>query len=272
MRALIPILVFALGLPAMAGPVAAQDDDEPRYLLPAPAGDALRVTAGNNNTTGRRGNERFAFDFAAAAVPSDDTVEPDAEEEDEFDEATDDVDPAFTVVAARGGTVLGQRPSVADGRCPQRSSGPRPDCWRAVNYVVIDHGDGTSGLYLHLRRGSTLVRRGDIVSAGTPIGVAGQSGWTNGIGLQFQVEETPSRADIGQPGWFLTRSLPVTFSDPSVTDAALDRRAAHRRRRRIGQRARRSVAVQADAPAGGPARVRAPHVGRQPRHHGCVRP
>ena len=121
-------------------------------------------------------------------------------------------------MAARGGTVIGQRSSVADGRCPQRATGSRPDCWRQVNYVLIDHGDGTSGLYLHLRRGSTFVGRGDVVSIGTPLGVAGQSGWTSEIGLQFQVQETPDRADVGAPGWFLTRSVPVSFADPSVTE------------------------------------------------------
>ena len=108
MRALIPVLVLAFALPVTAAPAAAQDDAEPTYLLPAPAGQALLVSG--NQT--RRGDERFAVDFEAAAVPATDL-------EEESEPAA--VDPAFTVVASRGGTVIGQRSSVPDGRCPRRS-------------------------------------------------------------------------------------------------------------------------------------------------------
>src|SRR6186713_2334195 len=118
MRASIPILVALLALPALVAPVAAQDDETVRYLLPAPAGQALLVAAGNGAPTGRRALERYAFDFRATQAPS-------AGSEDES--ASEPVVPGFTVVAARGGTVVGQRSSVADGGCPQRSSGPRPD-------------------------------------------------------------------------------------------------------------------------------------------------
>ena len=209
MRALIPILIAAMAVPLAIIPATAQDDDEPSYLLPAPAGQALLVSAGNAHPTGRHGNERFAFDLVATDDPE--TVEGQPASPVGNDEA-------FTVVAARGGTVIGQRSSVVEGRCPQRATGPRPDCWRQVNYLLIDHGDGTSGLYLHLRRGSTFVGRGDIVAVGTPIGISGQSGWTNDIGLQFQVQETPDRLEVGAPGWFMTRALPISFADPSVTE------------------------------------------------------
>ena len=67
----------------------------------------------------------------------------------------------------------------------------RPACWREVDYVLIDHGDGTSGLYLHLRPGSVLVRSGDVVTVGQPLAQAGASGWTDRSGLQFQVQSTP---------------------------------------------------------------------------------
>ncbi len=64
----------------------------------------------------------------------------------------------FTVVAARGGTVIGVRSGIRGGRCRQPGEGGTPpSCWREVNLVLIDHGDGTSGLYLHLRPGRSPV-------------------------------------------------------------------------------------------------------------------
>jgi hypothetical protein len=105
---------------------------------------------------------------------------------------------------------------VRGGRCQESGTAQRPECWRDVNYVLIDHGDGTSGLYLHLTPGTLPVSSGDIVSAGQLIGTAGNSGWTDTIGLQFQVQRTPAWFEQGRGGWFLTESLPVAFSDPDV--------------------------------------------------------
>jgi hypothetical protein len=169
-------------------------DEEAQYFLPAAEGTALIVTQGNRERLRRSDNERYAFDFAANDGPAD-----------------------FEVVAARGGTVLSQRAGVRNGRCvdpPRR----RPDCWRVVNHVLIDHGDGTSGLYMHLERGEPFVRQGEVVSRGQPIGLAGRSGWTEETGVQFQLQPTPKWNDWGRGDWFQTESLPVSFSDSSVLD------------------------------------------------------
>jgi hypothetical protein len=60
------------------------------------------------------------------------------------------------------------------------------------------------------------VHTGDIVSAGQPIGQAGNSGWTDEVGVQFQVQRTPTWNEQGRGGWFLTESQPLTFADPDV--------------------------------------------------------
>jgi hypothetical protein len=177
------------------GPAIATE--EPRYHLPAPEGLELVVSQGNHDrfarTVGRSADERYAFDFI--------TLEGSRR---------------FPVLAARGGTVIGLRDSAFGGACSEPLDGPRPACWRNVNYVLIDHGDGTSGLYQHLRRGEADVRVGHIVSAGQQLGVAGSTGWTDQVGVQFQLQETPARRTQDEPGWFLTRSLPVAFDDPDV--------------------------------------------------------
>jgi hypothetical protein len=167
--------------------------DEPAYALPAPAGTTLLVAQGNADATFRGPDERYAFDFTAADGSS-----------------------SFPVVAARGGTVMATRGVARGGRCTEPSPRSRPDCWRDVNYVLIDHGDGTSGLYLHLERGRLPVRAGDVVSTGQPLGNAGDSGWTERVGLQFQVQRTPAWNQQGGGGWFLTESVPVSFADAGV--------------------------------------------------------
>jgi hypothetical protein len=171
-----------------------QDEAAAIYHLPAPAGTSLLVSQGQGEAAYRSAAEDHAFDFVAAEGPA-----------------------PFTVVAARGGTVIAARSELRGGRCRQPGRGGlRPDCWQDVNHVLIDHGDGTSGLYLHLRPGRLPVRRGDIVSAGQPLGSAGSSGWTDEMGVQFQVQRTPTWNQRGSGGWFLTASRRVSFSDPDV--------------------------------------------------------
>ena len=74
-----------------------------------------------------------------------------------------------TVLASAPGTVKARRDGVADfvPFIPGQECG---------NGVVIDHGGGWETQYCHLRQGSILVRVGDAVDTGTPLGMIGQSG------------------------------------------------------------------------------------------------
>jgi murein DD-endopeptidase MepM/ murein hydrolase activator NlpD len=83
-----------------------------------------------------------------------------------------------------------------------------------ANLVQIDHGDGTSALYLHLRSVDPAVeakaRTGAPVARGEVLGRSGKTGLTGCLPhLHFQVEKTV-RAD-----WYTT-SLPISFTDPDV--------------------------------------------------------
>ncbi len=193
-QAHLSIAAAAILLAATLVPAPAAAAGEPTYSLPAPSGTQLVVSQGNDFPTGRRANEVYAFDFVAAPGTARD----------------------FPVLAARGGTIIGLRTGVPDRRCRDAADGPRPACWRRVNYVLIDHGDGTSGLYMHLRQRSSPVKLRQVVSTGALLGTAGRSGWTDETGVQFQVQETPPWERWGRGGWFLTPSLPVAFSDPDV--------------------------------------------------------
>lgn len=170
----------------------------PEYLLPIDSGTPIYVTQGNNTPDHSAANgSQYAFDFAIVGSHS------------------------FSTLAVRGGKVIGVR---TDSTVQCRDSNERadgtslPDCWKQANYVLVDQGDGTSALYMHLQSGSPAVQVNQEVSTGQVVGSAGSTGWSTGIHLHFQVEKTPS-ADavrLASAGWWWTSSVPVAFSDRDV--------------------------------------------------------
>lgn len=60
--------------------------------------------------------------------------------------------------------------------------------YTAGNYVKILHENGTITRYLHLRNGSICVRIGDKVKAGDKLGVEGNTGYSYGTHLHFDVQ------------------------------------------------------------------------------------
>ena len=71
------------------------------------------------------------------------------------------------------------------------------------NHVVIDHGNGEFSLLAHLRRGSVLVRRGDRVRQGQPVGRVGFSGSVYTIHTHYQLQRGPEYDAEGLPSTFL---------------------------------------------------------------------
>lgn len=69
--------------------------------------------------------------------------------------------------------------SVRDGM-PDRRLGEMPDVTdrECGNGVILDHADGWSTQYCHLRQGSVLVEPGDLVRTGQTLGDVGLSGQT----------------------------------------------------------------------------------------------
>jgi len=84
-----------------------------------------------------------------------------------------------------------------------------------TNFVEIDHGDGTSALYLHLSSVAPDIEQkaksGESITQGEVLGESGKTGYTQCVPhLHFQVEQS-AKAD-----WFTT-SLRITFADSDVT-------------------------------------------------------
>ena len=88
-----------------------------------------------------------------------------------------------TVCAAREGRVVGVRQDSTVGG-PDRKFRP------FANYVIIKHADGTFADYVHLKTGGALVKMGDEVTVGQPIGLSGQTGFTSAPHLHFSVFQT----------------------------------------------------------------------------------
>jgi hypothetical protein len=174
------------------------------YKLPWSAGERYSVLQGNSQFDGAQNcvsgcsthdddAMRFAWDFA-------------------LPEGTE-------VVAARGGTVALANGSWRPDHCGAVSATGAggivsPLIGNEANFVEIDHGDGTSALYLHLSQVAPEIERkvktGEPVLQGELLGLSGKTGFTQCLPhLHFQVENS-ARAD-----WFTT-SVPISFADRDV--------------------------------------------------------
>ncbi len=103
------------------------------------------------------------------------------------------------VYAAAGGevfAVLNNYPDTPVGK---------PGKFEEANSVCIKHPSGEYTLYAHLKRGSIVVKPGQTVKAGTPLGRVGNSGSAMIPHLHFCVYDGDGI------------SLPVTFTDDATT-------------------------------------------------------
>ncbi len=144
-------------------------------LLPWTANVAFRVSQGHNGGS-HTGTGAWAWDFAT---------------------------PVGTPIrAAHVGTIRRVKGDSNVGGCSSAYA-------NAANYVVVDQGNGYETLYLHLR--SVTVGAGQAVNRGDLIGYSGQTGWSCGAHLHFQVQRSPSNG--GSSSWY----------NPSVHDYFYDR-------------------------------------------------
>jgi hypothetical protein len=84
------------------------------------------------------------------------------------------------VFAVRDGVVL----DVRDGEPDENTSST--DTSLRANYVYLRHGANERSQYVHLKRGSITVAKGDFVAAGTQIGMVGSSGPSRAPHIHFE--------------------------------------------------------------------------------------
>ncbi|MEL6866779.1 MAG: M23 family metallopeptidase [Bacteroidota bacterium] len=84
------------------------------------------------------------------------------------------------ICAARGGIVALIKEDSNSG-CKNKR------CQSLSNYIIIYHEDGSFGHYGHLKKDGVLVEEGQKVEAGEVIGLSGNTGWSSGPHLHFEV-------------------------------------------------------------------------------------
>ena len=135
------------------------------YKLPWPKDVTWWCIQSNRGIVSHRGYEEFAFDFKMP-VGSD-------------------------VCAARAGRVL----TVNVRHDGNGLNAPN-------NRIVIEHPDGTRGVYLHLQKDGSLVKAGEAVRQGQKIARSGNVGRSMTPHLHFHVTSAESNG-----------TLPISFSD-----------------------------------------------------------
>lgn len=123
------------------------------------------------------------------------------------------------VLAAAPGVIKGVRDGVPDFE-------PFVEGRECGNGVLIEHADGWQTQYCHLRQGSVLVRAGDTVDGGTPLGLIGQSGMADFPHLHLSVRQNgtdidpfaPAATTCGPAGATLWAN-PVPYEPGGLLDA-----------------------------------------------------
>jgi len=154
----------------------------PPLYLPYPCGSTYTVTQGHN-TGSHYGKGAWAWDLG---IPV-----------------------GGEVASPADGTVRTVRMDSTSGGCSNAFAND-------ANYVVVDFGDGTETLFLHLEAGSSSLQVGDAVKQGDVVGRVGLTGWVCGAHLHFQIQQTcaswwcqslsSSFVDFGDPGLGATLS------------------------------------------------------------------
>lgn len=146
---------FELQMDSLPGDPGARPRDVD-YLLPLDQ-DSFRIDQGYGGHFSHSDSQnRYAVDFAA--------------------------DIGTRVLAARDGTVMQVESDFEKAGLNRERYGGR------ANFVRILHDDGSMALYAHLKSEGVLVRVGQRVRAGQPIGLSGNTGFTTGPHLHFAVQ------------------------------------------------------------------------------------
>jgi murein DD-endopeptidase MepM/ murein hydrolase activator NlpD len=162
----------------------------------------LDITGGMTTHFGIRSNfMRYAHDFVVADAQGRLYRGDGAEPGDWYGYGT-------PILATGEGVVV----EMHDGMADNRKGAPPPFDQAAImanlklflgNYVIVDHGNGESSLFAHMKQGSVKVHPGQHVARGEQIGAMGMSGDAFLVHLHYQLQ---SDAGFGE-------GLPAVFED-----------------------------------------------------------
>lgn len=137
---------------ALGNTISTVHDDDFMYTLPFEKGKSYTVGQGYHGNFSH--HKIFAIDF--------------------------NMEIGTAIHAARDGVVIAIKEDSGKG-CKD------PKCQPFANYVLIYHSDGSFGSYVHIKKEGVLVEAGDTVKAGDLIAYSGNTGWSSGPHLHFEV-------------------------------------------------------------------------------------
>ncbi len=148
--------------------VKTKHDNDHVYLLPFEKGKKCVIGQGYNGRYSHTGLNALDFDMKVGTK----------------------------VCAARAGVVIATKED-SDRGCKTNK------CKSLANYVLIYHKDGTFASYVHLKKNGASVEVGDVVEAGQVIGLSGNTGWSSGPHLHFEVYIPRENGNVGVKTKFL---------------------------------------------------------------------
>lgn len=148
-------------------------DDSVTYSLPFPKGIRSRIGQGYNGHFTHVGALQYSIDFTL---------------------------PIGTPIhSARRGRVVQVVKKYTEG-------GIRNDLLSKANSILIQHDDGTIGNYAHLKKDGVVVNEGDYVEEGQLIGYSGNTGYSQGPHLHFEVHKPKKGSTVETiPTFFKTQ-------------------------------------------------------------------
>ncbi|MBN1114863.1 MAG: M23 family metallopeptidase [Oligoflexia bacterium] len=96
------------------------------------------------------------------------------------------------IVAVAAGKVMALKED-SDTNCTSSS------CADSANYVLVDHGNGVYGRYVHMCKNCVDVETGDLVEAGETIARSGNTGWSTDPHLHFEMNSFISGCSLSYP-------------------------------------------------------------------------
>ena len=159
------------------GDFQAEHDVTQRYRPPYRSGKTYAVSQTCHGSFSHTGGEQFAVDF--------------------------DMPEGTPVAAACAGTVV-------DIKQDSNRGGADREFEYDANHVLVRHADHTLGFYFHLQHNSARVRVGQQVQAGEVLALSGNTGFSTGPHLHFEVTQARYVADDEEP--VLAQSVPISFS------------------------------------------------------------